>query len=111
MKHTLLKSRKYGGKYVALKDFANKTVVGCGGNPQEAYKKAVKRGYKDPVILFVPVKGMVHIYNHNFKTKNILIDFMPNLHVPLLGVKGFLNKCILTLDYPNRTFSLLLKAT
>lgn len=35
-----------------------------------------------------------------------LIDFMPNLHVVLLGVKNFLSKFILTINYPSQTFSI-----
>ena len=34
------------------------------------------------------------------------VDFMPNLHVALLGVGSFLNRFVLTVDYPNRTFSI-----
>lgn len=43
----------------------------------------------------------------NFSTENVLIDFMPNLHIPLLGVKSFLNNFTLKIDYPNKTFSIL----
>ena len=35
-----------------------------------------------------------------------LIDFMPHLHVVLLGVKSFLSKFILTFKYLRQTFSL-----
>jgi predicted aspartyl protease len=35
-----------------------------------------------------------------------LIDFMPNLHVVLLGVKNFLSRFILTINYPSQTFSI-----
>ncbi len=35
-----------------------------------------------------------------------LIDFMPHLHVVLLGVKSFLSKFILTINYLRQTFSL-----
>lgn len=34
------------------------------------------------------------------------IDFMPNLNSVLLGVKSFLGKFKLTIDYPNHIFSL-----
>jgi len=37
---------------------------------------------------------------------NVLIDFMPNLKVPLLGVLGFMSNFKLTIDYPKRIFSL-----
>ncbi|MBM3249080.1 MAG: hypothetical protein FJZ10_06670 [Candidatus Omnitrophica bacterium] len=48
----------------------------------------------------------VHIEVDGFKLENILVDFMPNLYVPLLGVKSFLSNFILTVDYPNLSFSL-----
>lgn len=43
----------------------------------------------------------------NFSTENVSIDFMPNLHIPLLGVKSFLNNFTLKIDYPNKIFSIL----
>ena len=39
--------------------------------------------------------------------KNVLIDFLPNLHVVLLGVKSFLNNFVLKTDYPKQVFSLI----
>ena len=41
-----------------------------------------------------------------FSTQDVLVDFMPNPNTPLLGVKSFLSNFILTVDYPNKTFSL-----
>ena len=41
-----------------------------------------------------------------FTVEQTLIDFMPNLSVPLLGMKNFLSNFILTVDYPNLRFSL-----
>lgn len=59
--------------------------------------------------------GMTIAYGHtvrivieDFSTQDVLVDFMPNLSIPLLGVKSFLSNFILTVDYPNKTFSLLL---
>lgn len=43
-----------------------------------------------------------------FATQEVIVDFMPNLFIPLLGVKSFLSNFVLTVDYPNRTFSLTL---
>jgi len=40
------------------------------------------------------------------KIDEVLIDFMPNLNVVLLGTKSFLSKFILTVDYKSSTFSL-----
>lgn len=57
--------------------------------------------------------GMTLAYSHtvsikafNFSTKDTLIDFMPNLYVPLLGVKSFLSHFILAVNYPRQVFSL-----
>ena len=59
--------------------------------------------------------GITVAYSHttriaieNFSTQDVLVDFMPNLSTPLLGVKSFLGNFILTVDYPNNKFSLLL---
>lgn len=57
--------------------------------------------------------GITVAYRHttriaikDFSTQDVLVDFMPNLNTPLLGVRSFLNNFILTVDYPNKTFSL-----
>lgn len=42
----------------------------------------------------------VNIKTFNYSTEEILIDFLPNLNMPLLGVKNFLDNFILKLDYP-----------
>lgn len=62
MIQTLVKNKKYIGKYVAMKDFDNLKVVGAGNTPTEAYEKALSKGYNTPVIAFVPAKDMVQIY-------------------------------------------------
>lgn len=55
--------------------------------------------------------GVTVAYSHTtriviegFATQDVLIDFMLNLSVPLLGVKSFLGNFVLTIDYPNKTF-------
>jgi len=35
------------------------------------------------------------------------IDFMPNLHIVLLGVRNFLGTFVLTMDYPRQEFSII----
>jgi len=62
MKNTLVKDEKYGGRFVALKDFDDRTVIVDGKNPSEVLEKATQKGYKNPVILFVPIRDMVQIY-------------------------------------------------
>ena len=62
MIRTLIKNNNFNGKYVAMKGFDSTSVVSEGATPGEAYQKAVKKGFKNPVVTFVPVKGMVQIY-------------------------------------------------
>ncbi|MFH0732240.1 MAG: DUF5678 domain-containing protein [Candidatus Omnitrophota bacterium] len=62
MIRTLLTTNNYNGKYVAFKDFKDTTVIGEGMTPQEAYEQAIKHGSKNPVVTFIPIKGMVQIY-------------------------------------------------
>ncbi|MFH1189956.1 MAG: retroviral-like aspartic protease family protein [Candidatus Omnitrophota bacterium] len=37
---------------------------------------------------------------------NVMIDFLPNLKVVLIGVKSFLSRFVVTIDYKNNKFSL-----
>jgi len=62
MGNTLVKSKKFNGKYVAIKDFDDNTIIGDGKSPAEAYTKAIRKGHKDPVVFFVPIKDMIQIY-------------------------------------------------
>jgi predicted aspartyl protease len=57
--------------------------------------------------------GKTVAYSHTVKMETAgftidetLIDFMPNLNVPLLGVRSFLSGFILTINYPEKIFSL-----
>ena len=45
MEQTLLKGKKYNGRYVAIKDFNDATVIGDGLSPREAYESAIKRDF------------------------------------------------------------------
>jgi predicted aspartyl protease len=59
--------------------------------------------------------GITIAYSHRtriiveeFSTQDVLVDFMPNLSIPLLGVRSFLSNFILAVDYPGKQFSLTL---
>ncbi|MBF0532848.1 MAG: retroviral-like aspartic protease family protein [Candidatus Omnitrophica bacterium] len=43
---------------------------------------------------------------NDFVIQETLIDFMPNLSIPLLGTRNFLSNFVLTIDYPKKIFSL-----
>lgn len=62
MDQVLIKEKKYAGNYVAIEDYTENKVIASGKNPQKVYAEAVKKGFLDPVILFIPSKDMVHIY-------------------------------------------------
>ncbi|MDI6756742.1 MAG: DUF5678 domain-containing protein [Endomicrobiia bacterium] len=44
MKKTLVTNDKYEGKYIALKNLDDNTIVGSGVNPQDALVDAQKQG-------------------------------------------------------------------
>lgn len=73
-----------------------------GHNLQAGVQKAINTG-----------NGVTIAYSHTLcfetngiKIENVLIDFMPNLNVVLLGVKSFLSNFVLTMDYKRSVFSL-----
>jgi len=53
---------QYSGQYVAVKSFADRTVVSHGSQPVEVLNEAKEKGIVDPVLIFVPEQNMIHIY-------------------------------------------------
>lgn len=62
MEKLLVTTEEFNGRYVAMKNFDDSTVVGVGDNPENALKDAESKGYKNPVLLYIPEKDLVHIY-------------------------------------------------
>ena len=62
MDNTLVKGERYGGRFVALKSFDDQTIIVEGKDPKETLDKATQKGFKTPVIVYVPVKDMVQIF-------------------------------------------------
>lgn len=62
MEKVLVTTDEYNGRYVALKSFDDNTIVGVGDNPEEALKDAARKGFKNPILLYIPEKDLVHIY-------------------------------------------------
>ncbi|MBI5195473.1 MAG: hypothetical protein HZA10_04025 [Nitrospirae bacterium] len=54
--------QKYGGNYVATISFTNKKVISIGPDPVKVHSDAVLKGFKDPVIVFIPKRGMTNVY-------------------------------------------------
>ncbi len=72
-------------------------------NLDSGYQKKINNGNG----LTVAYSHTVCIKAFGFSTENVFIDFMPNLHIPLLGVKSFLSNFVLTVDYHNKKFSII----
>lgn len=62
MAKVLVKTDRYNGRYVAMKSFNDTRIVGSGKDPETALKQATAKGFKDPVLVYIPEKEMVHIY-------------------------------------------------
>jgi hypothetical protein len=45
-----------------MKSFDDNTIVGVGEDPEKALKDAETKGFKNPVLLYIPEKDLVHIY-------------------------------------------------
>jgi hypothetical protein len=62
MEKVLVTTEEFNGRYVAMKNFDDSTIVGVGDDPENALKDAESKGYKNPVLLYIPEKDLVHIY-------------------------------------------------
>ena len=58
----LVNSDKYNGQYVAIKNAEDNTIVGKGATPEKALNEARQKGFKNPFIVYIPNKNLVHIY-------------------------------------------------
>jgi hypothetical protein len=54
--------KKYGGQYVTVKYYASKTVITHGKKPADVFNRAKKKGIEEPILLYIPKPGMVHLY-------------------------------------------------
>jgi len=58
----IVNGKKYIGKFVAMASFNKRTVVASGKDPVNVMNKAEEKGYRDPLVIFVPPKGVVNVY-------------------------------------------------
>ena len=70
-------------------------IIGTGNGYTAAYT------HTTTMEIFHPVTKSV-IY----RMSDIPVDFLPNLHAVLLGASNFLDRFILTVDYPQQIFSI-----
>lgn len=62
MEKVLVTTEEFNGRYVAMKDVDDNTIVGVGDDPEKALNDAVKKGFRNPVLLYIPERDIVHIY-------------------------------------------------
>ena len=53
---------KYCGEYVVTSSFRGKKVITHGEDPVKVYNTAKIKGIKEPVLIYIPQKDMIHIY-------------------------------------------------
>ena len=58
----LIAEEGYEGKYVALESLAERTVIASGDNPEYVMEQARKKGVLNPIIFFVPNRGITQVY-------------------------------------------------
>jgi len=63
MEKILVNTEEFNGRYVAMKSFDDNTIVGVGDDPAKALREAEEKGFKDPILLYIPEKDLVHIYS------------------------------------------------
>jgi len=56
-------AKKYQGQYVTVSDQHSKKVLCNGENIAKVYKETERLGYKDPVVIYVPVSGEDFVYS------------------------------------------------
>jgi hypothetical protein len=62
MERVLVTTDEFNGRYVAMKSVDDNTIVGVGEDPEKALREAEEKGFKNPVLLYIPEKDLVHIY-------------------------------------------------
>lgn len=110
--HTLKGYRTFGIIDTGADDCAVPAVVAplLGHNLQAAKQKIISTGNGETIAyahttrfeIFHPSTGELL-----YTIDDTPIDFMPNLHIVLLGVNSFLSCFVLTIDYPQKSFSIL----
>ena len=62
MEKILVTTDEFNGRYVAMKSVDDNTIVGVGEDPENALREAEEKGFRNPILLYIPEKDLVHIY-------------------------------------------------
>jgi hypothetical protein len=58
----LIRGRQYEGQYVAVESYNNTKVIAANKDPLRVVAEAERKGFADPLIVYVPPKGVISIY-------------------------------------------------
>ncbi len=61
-KKTIVRNNKYFDCFVAMPSFKSGCVVAHGQKASTVRRKAVNKGHKTPVVIYIPPKGAVCLY-------------------------------------------------
>ena len=62
MQQALIKEKKHRGNYVAIKDMKHSKVISSGTDPKKVHDEAVKKGFDNPLLVYVPKENMAQIF-------------------------------------------------
>ena len=80
--------------HVLEKGYKSSSITGSG--------EAIAYKHTTAIDIFHPQHGTTPVYS----LEKIQVDYMPDLDVVLLGVRNFLDRFVLTVDYPRHRFSI-----
>jgi len=63
MEKILVTTEEFNGRYVAMKSVDDNTIVGVGDDPEIALRQAEEKGFRNAILLYIPEKDLVHIYD------------------------------------------------
>ena len=62
MAQILVKDDQLNGKYIAIASMESPAIISSGTDPKEVYDEARQKGCAEPMIVYIPEKDMVQIY-------------------------------------------------
>lgn len=62
MTQVLVKDNTLAGKYIAIVSMEDPFIISSGLDPKEVYDEALRKGYPQPLIVYIPEKNMAQIY-------------------------------------------------
>jgi len=58
----IVRDKNLSGCFVAMATFNNNSVIAHGKSPSKVRQDAIKQGFLNPVVVFVPKKNSINLY-------------------------------------------------